>query len=95
MPKEEYYLFADNGAKDEYGLPTLHLKTSVINFNGGWTSLASFLKSSRINLDEMAPVYKVPEVLRSSKDFRDLTAKEIEKWEAEVNETKSLVDKLK
>lgn len=94
MTKEIYYVFADNGVKDEYGLPKLHFRTPQINLHSDWTSLMSFLRSCP-NLDSMQPEYKVPDELKTVNGLRDLTVTEIEKWEAEIKETKSLVDKLK
>lgn len=92
MGKEIYHLFADDGVKDEYGFPKLHFRTSQINLNSDWGSLLSFLKNNG-RIENMEPVYRVPDELKSINGLRDLTVTEIEKWEAELKEKGDLLEK--
>ncbi|MFH1332249.1 MAG: hypothetical protein ABIH63_03105 [archaeon] len=94
MAKETYYVFADGGVKDEYGMPKLHFRTRQINLNADWAALNSFLKTCP-NFHEMQPEYKLPDELKGKDGLRELTAVEIEKWEASIKEETGLVKKLK
>jgi hypothetical protein len=83
MAKEVYHIFADEAFKDEYGLPKLHFRTSTINLNADWSTLAAFLRKY-IKLDKSQPIYKVPEELKGVEGLRDLTQTEIEKFGIEL-----------
>ncbi|MEM4245124.1 MAG: hypothetical protein QW404_02110 [Candidatus Nanoarchaeia archaeon] len=82
-----YYIFADDLCKDEYGLPKLHFRNSFINLHADWFTLLSFL-SQKPELKQMKPIYKVPEQLKNARGLRDLTATEIQNWEAGLLERK-------
>lgn len=84
-----YYIFADDACKDEYGLPKLHFRNHFINLHSDWGTLLSFL-SKQQDLKEMKPIYEVPDQLKNAKGLRDLTATEIQHWEAGFLERKLL-----